>query len=150
MTLVEILVAILILGVGIVGLSNLYLATMWTYQKARNLSLATQRAELELENIQRQAATAYTALTDTSKPLIPACYSAVIYSALPSGRGVSFKVPGLPGGSGKITITTDPFKKNRPEDAKLASASIVITWTGSKRGQSNVSLTTLITNYTGG
>ena len=136
LSLVELVVASVIVGVGMVGMCQLYLASMWTYQKAHYMAIATQRAQYELE---KTRSVGFAALTpDNATSLVPGSYASGSYTALTSGRGVQFTVADLPSGSGTITIT-----KFRGYNYLLL-ATIQITWGGMTKAQSPVSIITLI------
>jgi prepilin-type N-terminal cleavage/methylation domain-containing protein len=133
-TLVELLVAITILVVGLLGVCQLFLAAVWTMQKANYLALASERAQHELEFIQGLG---YQGLQDD--PLIaPERFPADEYCALSTGRGVQFTEEGLPGGRGTIRIVS-------PDDTPgLLCITIDIEWDGATKSQSTVVLSTLL------
>jgi prepilin-type N-terminal cleavage/methylation domain-containing protein len=51
-TLIELLISALILGVGLAAVAQLYLAASTSFHKAEYLSIATQRAQRELERVE--------------------------------------------------------------------------------------------------
>src|SRR5689334_1514140 len=119
-TLVELLVSVLILSLALVALSQLYMAAMWTYHKARYTSLATQRAQLELEQAEGLG---YEKLA--ADPLIdPLKYPEEEYSALATGRGVQFVIEEMEPVDGNGTIKISEYD-GHPE---LLQVEIEITW----------------------
>lgn len=139
-TLIEMLVACVILAIGLIGLSQLYLASMWTYQKSRNLALATEVAQYELEKAQSYGYTGLNgALTDD---LYLRTQSGGIYTWLPAGNGVSFPVSQLPGGQGTVVWTH--YVASSQTVASLLQVEVTITWGGSVRAQSKMKVDTLI------
>ncbi|HEX2949654.1 MAG TPA: prepilin-type N-terminal cleavage/methylation domain-containing protein [Armatimonadota bacterium] len=141
-SLVELLVSVVILAIGLVALSQLYLAALWTYHCAQYTSIAAERAQQELETVQRLGADSYTPLTDST----PSCYPSTVYTSYSAGHGVQFQVPELPRGHGTVVITKNPFLQTPASDyQQLASAVITITWQPSSTKQSTVSLITYLT-----
>ena len=132
------LVSIVILGIGLVALGELYLASFTTYHKSRLLSLATQYAEHELELMQRLDF----ATLDTGA-LIPDCYPEDQYRLLPSGRGVRFAIDALPEGQGTVAFTPYQGRSN------LLRATITITWHWPISSTLQVTITTLLTKREG-
>ncbi|HEY3416920.1 MAG TPA: prepilin-type N-terminal cleavage/methylation domain-containing protein [Armatimonadota bacterium] len=141
-SLVELLVATVILGIGLVALMQLYMAALWSYQKGRYLSLATQRAQLEYEKVQNlgfygldNGPTDFTYLRTSSGGE---------YTWLNPGPGVTFAVSALPGGSG--TVTWQHFPANATGNSNMVKVDIRISWTGSVKTRSDVRLVTLLAN----
>lgn len=148
-SIVELLISLVILAIGLVGLVQLYIASVYTYQKTRYTSLATARAKYELERVLQLGAGSYDALTNPGNALIPACYPSNPYTALSSGRGVKAVVSELPNGQVTITIVRDPFNQGRTEDLQLSSVTVAVTWTG-PRMTSDVQLVTYVAKRPGG
>lgn len=138
MTLVEVLVAVLILSLALISLSQLYLAGMWTTQKARYLSIATKRAQSELERAQDLGL-----LTLRNGPSEDS-YPSAEYTYHEDGMGVSFQAPPLPNGTG--TVEWDYWPANTPGNEYLMKVTVNITWDGARRSRSRVTLSTLLTN----
>ncbi len=44
-TMAEVLASLLILGIGIVGVAQMYVASMITYKKSQTVAIATERAQ---------------------------------------------------------------------------------------------------------
>ncbi|MHB0939243.1 MAG: type IV pilus modification PilV family protein [Armatimonadota bacterium] len=138
LTLVELLVAVLILSLALVSLSQLYLAGMWTTQKARYMSIATKRAQAELERAQDLGL-----LTLRNGPSEDS-YPAAIYTHHENGMGVDFTAPPLPNGTG--SVTWDYWPPNTSGNEYLLKVNVNITWEGARRSRSQVILSTLLTN----
>ena len=135
-SLIELLVAVLILGLALISLSQLYLAGMWTTQKARYLSLATQRAQAEMERAQELGI-----LNLTQGASV---YPTPEYTPYFFGRGVTFTEDNLPEGRGIVTWSVYPH--NTTGNQYLLKVDIFLTWQGAARTRSKVHLTTLLTN----
>ncbi|MHB9025138.1 MAG: type II secretion system protein [Armatimonadota bacterium] len=141
-SLVELLVSVVILGIGLVALIQLYMGALWSYQKGRYLSLATQRAQLEYEKVQNlgfygldNGPTDFTYLRTQSGGE---------YTWLTASPGVSFTVNSLPNGRG--TVTWQHFPVNGAGSANMLKVDIRILWDGSQKSQSDVRIVTLLAN----
>jgi len=137
-TLVELLVAMLILSLALVSMSQLYLAGMWTTQKARYMSIATKRAQSELERAQDLG------LLILRNGPSEDSYPSTEYTHHDDGRGVDFQAPPLPNGEGSVTWQFWPPDTDGNE--YLLKVTINVGWDGSSRSRSLVSLSTLLTN----
>lgn len=150
-TLVEVLISVVILTVGLLAVSQLYVTGMVTYQKARNMSLAAQRAQRELERVQNLTYTLiHTAYVDNK--IVPNLYpTALGYAAYTDPndsevKGVTFTVDELPEGTG--TVTFQPYfhptlGKTVPN---LLQVDVNIEWGGKPSTQTPVHLITLVVN----
>lgn len=143
-SLVELLVSVVILSLGLIGLSQLHMAAMWTYYKTRDLSIATQRAQLELEKAQNLGFNLLDHGTLVAADPAPTCYSASEYSLLTTGRGVQFQVPSLPAGVGTVKIAK--FTPGGVPKQNLITVTIEITWDGPPRARSHVKIFTMLAN----
>jgi len=137
-TLVELLVALLILSLALVSLSQLYLAGMWTTQKARYMSVATKRAQSELERAQDLGL-----LTLRNGPSEDS-YPAAEYTYHENGMGVDFVTASLPNGTG--SVTWEYWPPNTAGNEYLLKVNVSISWEGARRSRTKVSLNTLLTN----
>jgi len=137
-TLMELLVALLILSLALISLSQLYLAGMWTVQKARYLSLATQRAQAELERANDLGILSL--LNGPSE----ASYPISEYTWHEDGRGVDFTEDSLPNSQGTLTWQNWPTGETGSD--QLLKVDIILTWKGAARSRSQVHVTTLLTN----
>lgn len=137
-SLAELLVSIVILGLAMVALGNLYLAGMWTTHKARYLSVATQRAQYEMEKVQDLG------LLNLLNGPSEESYPTTEYTHRLDGRGVSFNVESLPFGEGSVSWQNWP--PNMKGNQYLLKVDIVINWEGPRSAASNVHVTTLVTN----
>jgi len=125
-----------ILSLGLIALSQLYLAGMYTYKKARFMSVATQRAQQELERVHdlKYNGLAYGTLIDATR------FPPDEYTALFFRRGVRFTVDELPQGYGTIVIA----KYNGY--THLLKVTISVKWGGMEQTRSDVVISTLIAN----
>ena len=138
-TLVELLVAILILSLALISLGQLYLAGMWTTQKARYMSIATQRARAELERVQDLGI-----LILRNGPS-EASYPSSEYSYHTDGRGVDFVEDGLPAGN----VGTVSWHTSSSYDTGyqyLLVVNVSISWNGPSKSRTRIVFTTLLTN----
>ena len=138
LSLVELMVAVLILSLALISLSQLYLAGMWTTQKARYMSIATKRAQSELERVQDLGL-----LTLRNGPNEDS-YPSAEYTYHADGMGVDFAAPPLPGGTG--TVTWDYWPANTAGNEYLLKVNVTVSWEGASRSRTHVSLNTLLTN----
>ena len=130
--------AMLILGLALVALSQLFLAGMWTTQKARYLSISTQRAQAEMEKVQDLGMlTLLNGPTEESYPATEYWYDA-------DQHGINFTDDNLPNGRGSVTWSSYP--NNVAGNDHLLRVDIDITWEGASRSRSQVHVTTLLTN----
>jgi prepilin-type N-terminal cleavage/methylation domain-containing protein len=142
MTLIELLVSIVIISIGLVALSQLYMSAMWTYQKSRSLSLATERAQLELEKVHAVGYEGLQLDPLTQNPLFPS----TVYTATTNPHGVTFPVDTLVGGSGKITV--QPYQEGGAPVDNIVQVVVEIDWDGAPRAQTNVRIVTYKTGPT--
>lgn len=163
-TLVELLVAIVILSIGLIGLSQLYLSAMWTFEKSRNLAMATGRAQLEYEQLlnlkhgQLWAMLANTHYITTDETDTLGKFPDRDYDELESGDGVCFYVPEMPGNytvpaadlpAGESVLKVDGgygtirVSKYDGEDT-LLQVIVQVAWGGARRAHSNVEVVSLI------
>jgi len=141
-SLIELLVSSVILGLSLVALSQLYMSAMWTYQKARKLSIATNRAQFELEKVDNLGYEGLITGVNSGNPTIEDAYFPSEYTYLSSKMGVAFTIPDLPNGQG--TVSWQPYPSNTSlSSCKILQATIDIQWDGSPKAQSRVHLITL-------
>ncbi|HEY3376780.1 MAG TPA: prepilin-type N-terminal cleavage/methylation domain-containing protein [Armatimonadota bacterium] len=153
-TLVELLIAALIVSLGLIALSQLYIAALWTFQKARYTAVAVAYAQKEVETLQYYADTSYPALT-TSTTTLSTLYLTPTYTVTGTSSvyTVRSSVDGLPSGLCTMTITPDPTLLGTTAGKNLAKVTIAVTWSASassKRGQSPVNVITYVTKPAGG
>ena len=141
-SLIELMVSTVILGLSLVALSQLYMSAMWTYQKARKLSVATNRAQFELEKVCNLGYDGLITGVNSGNPTIEDAYFPSEYTYLSSKMGVSFTIPDLPNGRG--TVSWEPYPATTPlSSCKILQATVDIQWDGSPKAQSGVHLVTL-------
>lgn len=137
-TLVELLVTLLILGLALVSLSQLYLAGMWTTQKAQYMTIATKRAQAEIERTQNLG------LLILRNGPNEESYPSADYTYHSDGHGVDFVAPPLPNGRGSVTWQFWP--PNTAGNQYLLKVTANVSWDGSTRSRSMVNVSTLLTN----
>ncbi len=134
---VELLVSAVILSLGFVAMGHLYLASMMTYEKSRDTSVATQRAQHELE---KAANLKYEGLTVSD---LTAVYPTPLYTVNPD-RTISFTVPDLSGAQGTIRLVKDPFAAGGSAAQNLLGFVVEIHWRGQGYPKGTVRLNTLL------
>lgn len=137
-TLVELLVSMLILALALVSLGQLYVAAMWTTQKARYMSVATQRAQYELEKVRNLG------LLQLANGPSESSYPMVEYTHNADARGVSFLEPALPDGRG--TVSWSNYPPGVAGNKFQLKVDVAVTWAGAQRSRSRVAVTSLVTH----
>lgn len=137
-TLVELLVSVLILGMAMVSLGQLYIASNLTAQKARYLSLATQRAGAEMEKAEDLG------ILSLQNGPNSASYDTASYSYNSDNKGVTFTTNEPPNGQGSVTWVNWP--PNTAGNSNLLKVDVILTWHAAGIPSSQVHLTTLLTN----
>ena len=137
-SLVELLASVLILSLALVSLGQLYVAAMWTTQKARYLSLATKRAEYELEKVRNLG------ILSLANGPTESSYPTTEYTHAANLKGVSFQEVGLPSGIG--TVSWSNYPPNVAGNDYQLKVDVVITWAGAHQSRSRVAVTSLVTN----
>lgn len=128
----------LIISLGLVALSQLYIASMWTYQKARYLSVATQRAQFEIEKVQNLGALNLLNGVDDNS------YPPDIYGHDANRMGATFQEKSLPGGTGHVFWSYYP--PNQDGNEHLLKVDVIMSWKSAEKTRTKVELTTLLTD----
>ena len=141
-TLIEVLVAAMILGIGLVGVSSMVYYGVLSHQKSANYTIAGEKAMQEMERI--RDAGYLGALVDLAHFPSPS-YQIVNAST------VHFSVPELTGGLGVITIAEDSQAQAiNPATGQpylnMKQVSVAVSWGGSQRLRGSYNLATLISN----
>lgn len=110
-TLIECLVAILIIGIGVIGVAGMFTCASLSEQKATYMAQARQAAEDALENAR---AGAYPVFSE------------------PSGV-VDIPTPGLPRATGQLAW--EPYSSAAGESLKTVALNINWDWTGTTSGK---------------
>ena len=141
-TLVEVLVALVILGVGLVSLIQLFIVAMWSYQKAHYLSIATQHAQYEFERVENFGCNV---MKQTPANLL----NSAIYD--PNAGYTQHYTAGVADGiqiaendlpSGRCTVIVSPFRSTA--NTNIIEVTISVTWTGITPTVSPVTIYTLL------
>jgi prepilin-type N-terminal cleavage/methylation domain-containing protein len=141
-TLIEVLVAAMILGIGLVGVSSMVYYGVLSHQKSANYTIAGEKAMQEMERI--RDAGYLGALVDLAHFPSPS-YQIVNAST------VHFSVPELTSGLGVITIAEDSQAQAiNPATGQpylnMKQVSVTVSWGGSQRLRGSYNLATLISN----
>ena len=141
-TLIEVLVAAMVLGIGLVGVSSMVYYGVLSHQKSANYTIAGEKAMQEMERI--RDAGYLGALVDLAHFPSPS-YQIVNAST------VSFGVPELTSGLGVITIAEDSQAQAiNPATGQpylnMKQVSVAVSWGGSQRLRGSYNLATLISN----
>jgi len=120
--LIELLVSLVVLGVGMIGLSKMYVAGMTIYLKSKYTAVVAQRLQYELDQAESLH---FNVLEDAANLIDVAKYPAADgYSELPTANGVQFDVPDLPRGHGTVTVS------HYREMDSILLVTIQISWNG--------------------
>jgi prepilin-type N-terminal cleavage/methylation domain-containing protein len=127
-TLLEVLAATLVLGLGLVGVGSMVTYSVISHEKSVNYTIAAERASAEVERVREAGYLGANVTTD----LFPAPTYAIA-----SAAKVTFPVAELKGGQGSITIDEDAQAKAiNPNTGgayhNLKLVQVMITWTGSR------------------
>lgn len=142
-TLIEVLAATVILGIGLVGVGAMVTNGSIAHDKAATYTIAAARASEELERI-REAGYLGAQVNDLLFP------SAAGYAILDSSH-VRFTVNDLKSGSGMITLVEDAeAQATNPSTGQpysnLKKITVDITWSGGHSTQGSYQVVTLLAN----
>lgn len=142
LTLIEVLAASMILGIGLVGVGSLVTYGVVSHRKSVNYTVAAARTVREIERI-REAGY-------LSAEIGPDLFPSPAYTILSSTQ-VGFPVAELKGGQGSITVIEDPEAQALDPDTglpylNLKQVSVHITWGGTSTLAGSYSAATLIAN----
>jgi len=141
-TILEVLVATVILGIGLIGVGSMVTCAVISHDRAVGFTIASDRATAELERIREAGYN--NALVDTA--LFPTSDYTIA-----SATQVSFTVADLADGHGTITLGEDSQAlQNNPATGtpymNLKQAKVQIWWRQTGRHTTTLVATTLITN----
>jgi len=141
-TLIEVLVAAMLLSIGLVGVSSMVYYGVLSHQKSANYTIAAQKAMQEIERIRDGGYLGAT--VDPTRFPYPA------YHTVDSST-VRFGVSELTGGQGTITIAEDSeAMATNPGTGQpylnMKQVNVMIAWGGSSSLGGSYSLATLISN----
>jgi prepilin-type N-terminal cleavage/methylation domain-containing protein len=142
LTLIELLVTAVLLGIGLVGVAGMFTAGVVSSTKASNITVAAHRANLEIERV--RDAGYLGAVADVAH------FPSPTYTVVSSHRA-TFTVPELRNGSGYIDIYPDSAAQlTNPATGlpyeNLKRLRIVISWGGGHHVAGNYTVVTLIAN----
>jgi prepilin-type N-terminal cleavage/methylation domain-containing protein len=141
-TLIEVLVAAMVLGIGLVGVSSMVYYGVLSHQKSANYTIAGQKAMQEMERI--RDAGYLGAVVDYAH------FPSPNYQIVDASTA-RFSVPELTGSQGTITINEDNEAQavNPGTGApylNMKQVSVTVSWGGSQRLSGAYNLVTLISN----
>ncbi|NIM04955.1 MAG: hypothetical protein GTN69_12275 [Armatimonadetes bacterium] len=141
-SLVELLMVALLLGVGLTGVGGMFTAGLISNRKAAHITAAANRASKEIERLRNAGFTG--AVVDYERFPYPDYY-------IVDSDTVYFDVDELPQASGHIYLDLDPEAKVIDPNTglqvdNLKQARIVITWGGAKSVRGSYTVTTLLAN----
>jgi len=142
MTIIEVLAATVILGIGLVGVGSMVTYSVVSHQKSVNYTVAAARATQELERIREAGYLS----AEIGGPLFPEPQ----YTVLNATR-VGFAAPDLQNGTGVITLGEDPYAQainpatGQPY-SNMKRAVVRISWGGSRHLRGSYQAATLIAN----
>jgi len=140
-TLIELLVTTVLLALGLIALSTLFVAGIVSDIKAERIQMATNRARKELE---RMRSAGYSGALIDATVFKPADGYTITESHTDLTGVVSFTEPSLPSGAGTVEIRY--YNPGTGIYANLKRVSVALSWGGGRRTQGSVYATTLIAN----
>lgn len=138
-TLIELLVSCLILALGLVAMSQLFISAVYAYHTSRNNSIATQRAQREYEYVGNIGFYALRGCSPTSNPYN---YDSS-YALNTNNNGVTFPVLELTGGHGDVTWEAYPSGTTMSA-AHMLKVTIHIAWRGRSTADSSVKVVSYV------
>ena len=141
-SLIELLATVMILSLGLVSVSTLFIGGTISTAKAKRISAATNRAQQEMERLRSAGFSGCIVDTD----VFPAAsgYTIVQQNDDLTGR-VAFTPSGLPSATGYIDIGF--YDSGAGIYPNLKTVVITVTWSGGKPAQGQVKLQTYIANH---
>lgn len=140
-SLIELLVVVLILALGLVSISTLFVGALISDVKAERIAFAGHRARKEMERL--KGATYSNAVVDPT--VFPASRGYTILETGPAGTGlVGFSVPELPGAVGRIRISY--YDCGAGIYPNLKQVQVSLSWQGGKRTRGSVTLLSYLGN----
>jgi len=140
-SLIELMVVIVLLGIGLVGVSAMFVSGVISDTKAERIARATNAAQRELERLRSAGFSG--SIVDASVFPSSSGYTIVHQNADQTGT-VSFPISGLPNGTGTITIAY--YTGSNGVWPNLKQVSVTATWAGARRTQGSVAMITYIGN----
>ena len=140
-SLIELLVVIVIISLGLVSISTMFVGAIISDMKAERISYANDRAIKEMERL--RGATFSNAVVDTTVFRPADGYTILSQGANGSGV-VAFAVPELPQATGRVAITY--YNPGTGIYPNLKQIAVSLSWLGGKSARGSVVLTTFIGN----
>ena len=140
-SLVELLAAVFILGVGLTSVSTLFVAGLISSRKAQRISGAVNATQQQMERLRSAGFSGCAADPDIFKS--EDGYSILEQHADLTGR-IGFGVPDLPNGQGVIDI--ELYDSGAGVYPNLKDVTVTVTWSGGGPTSGTTVLQTLIAN----
>ena len=140
-SLIELLVTVVLLAIGLVALSSLFVVGIISDMKAERIQVATNRARQELERVRSAGYSGALIHTDVFKP--GDGYTIVEQNPDLTGA-VGFTDPRLPASSGTVRIRY--YDSGAGVYPNLKQVSVTLSWGGGRRTQGTVRSDTLLAN----
>lgn len=139
---IEVLVASVILGIGLVGVGSMVTYGVISHRKAVNYTVAAARATQELERVREAGYLGAVVSTEL--------FPEGLYTIVDSTQ-VQFSVPELDNAVGYVTIQQDAeAQQTNPETGEpysnLKKIRVQVSWSGPGRGSGTYTATTLVAN----
>ena len=141
-SLIELLVVIVILGLGLATIACLFTGAIVTNTKARRINTATERAQQEVEKLRSGGFAS--AVVDSEIFPTAKGYTIITQNANRTGR-IGFAVTGLPGAQGTIDI--DYYSNVSGVFPNLKVVTVGVTWQGGSTTPGQVSLQSMLANH---
>jgi prepilin-type N-terminal cleavage/methylation domain-containing protein len=140
-TLIELLVTVVLLSVGLVALSSLFVVGIISDMKAERVQIATNRVRQELE---RMRSAGYSGALIDPEVFKPADGYTITESHADLTGIASFSEPLLPDSAGAVEIRY--YDSGAGIYPNLKSVSVSLSWRGGRRTQGAVCASTLLAN----
>jgi prepilin-type N-terminal cleavage/methylation domain-containing protein len=140
-TLIELLVTTVLLALGLVALSSLFVAGIVSDMKAERIQIATNRMRQELE---RMRSAGYSGALIDATVFKPGDGYAITESHTDLTGVASFTEPSLPSGTGTVEIRF--YNPGTGIYPNLKRVSVQLSWGGGRRTQGSVYACTLLAN----
>lgn len=142
LTLIELLAVIFLLGVGLASISALFVAGIVSSKKAQRMGVATNVARKQMERIRGGG---YASCIVDPEVFTEADGYTIVRDNGDGTGEVSFPVPELPGGEGKVEIAY--YDSGAGIYPNLKDVKVTVSWAGGTPMQGTTALHTYIANH---
>jgi prepilin-type N-terminal cleavage/methylation domain-containing protein len=140
-SLIEVMVATFLLGVGLTGVAGLFMSGLYSSRKAERISIAANAAQKEVERLRSAGFSG--CIVDPDIFTSEDGYSILEQHENKTGR-IGFAVPDLPNGQGVTEI--DYYNSASGYYPNLKDITVTVTWTGGGPTGGSTVLNALIAN----